>query len=106
MSGKITTGLVRESRLALSVAGSSNVALTEAQAENGVQEYSGLLTGNINVTIPDVTAAAGTSWLVYNNTTGAFTLTLKTVSGTGVALLQGRKTRVFSDGTNLVAGLS
>lgn len=103
MAGKLTTGLVRQSRLAVNVAGSANVPLTEAQAENGILEFTGALTGNINVTVPDATAAGNASWLIYNNTTGAFTLTFKPVTGSGVAVTQGRKTRAYFDGTNMVA---
>jgi len=106
MGGVITAGLIKGSKLTLSVAGSSNVALTTDQAQNGVFEFTGALTGNINVTVPDAVATAGARWLVYNNTSGLFTLTVKSVSGTGVVVQQSMKAEVFSDGTNLVAGVT
>jgi hypothetical protein len=106
MGGVITTGLVKGSKLTLSVAGSANVALTTDQAQNAVHEYTGALTGNINVTIPDAVATGGAKWTIFNNTTGLFTLTVKTVSGTGVVVQQGQKAELYSDATNLVAGLT
>jgi microcystin-dependent protein len=39
---------------------------------------------------------------VYNATSGAFTVTLKTLAGTGVVLPQGAYTSVYCDGTNVV----
>jgi hypothetical protein len=106
VAGKVTTGLAREGRLSLSVVGSANVLLTEAQAENGVLEFTGALTGSINVSIPDAIAASGTDWLVYNNTSGAFTLTIKPVSGSGVVVEQGRKAEVYVEGANIVSGVN
>lgn len=106
MGGVATAGLFKSTQLTLSVAGSSNVALTTDQAQNGVLEFTGALTGNINVSIPDAVATGGARWLVFNNTSGLFTLTVKSVSGTGVVVQQGLKAEIYSDGTNLVAGLT
>src|SRR5690348_13016484 len=39
-------------RLSKSVAGSSNVTLTTAEARNAIHEYTGVLTGSINVIVP------------------------------------------------------
>jgi predicted secreted protein len=80
-----------------SVAGSSNVTLTSTEAANGIMFFTGLLTGNIDVIVP----SAVNEWTVYNNTTGAFSLTVKTAAGTGVAITQGEKRILFSDGTNV-----
>jgi hypothetical protein len=82
-----------------SVAGSSNVALTAVECGSGTLILTGVLTGNINVTVPDATPA---KWVVANRTTGAFTITFKTVTGTGVVLGQGLNNEVFSDGTNVL----
>jgi hypothetical protein len=82
-----------------SVAGSSDITLTTAEALNMIQEYTGVLTGNINVIVP----AYSKLYAVYNNTTGAFTLTVKTASGSGVAVTQTKKTILVCDGTNVVA---
>ena len=58
------------------------------------------LTANITYTIP---AGVGGSWIIYNNTTGAFTITFALASGggTSVVIPQGLRTLVFSDGTNV-----
>lgn len=96
--GKYDAATISFSRLVLSVAGSSNVTLSSAQAANDVQEYTGILTGNISVIVP----TAVSRWWVYNNTTGAFTLTVKTAAGTGIAVTQGTRLILHCDGTNVV----
>jgi hypothetical protein len=62
-------------------------------------EFTGVLTGNRNVVVP---TSAQQYW-VANNTTGAFTLTVKTNAGTGVAIPQGYAAIVYCDGINVVA---
>jgi hypothetical protein len=49
-----------------------------------------------------VPADAGRAWIVYNNTSGAFTATVKTSGGTGIAVPQGWVMLVRCDGTNVV----
>src|SRR5208282_5544620 len=75
--------------LALSVAGGANVALTTTpdggQAQNAILIFTGLLTANIVVTLPQITR----EWHIVNRTTGAFTLTLGCGSGATVAAPQG-----------------
>ncbi len=87
-----------DGRLSLSVAGSSNVTLTAAQARNAILNFTGILTGNINVIVPD----GPQRWTVSNNTTGSYTLTVKTSGGSGVAVTQAMAVPVFADGTNVV----
>lgn len=87
-----------QTRLVKSVAGSSDVTLTVTEAGNIIQSYTGVLTGSINVIVPTSVAI----YFVYNNTTGAFTLTVKTAAGTGVQVTQTKKTIVYCDGTNVV----
>lgn len=62
----------------------------------------GSLSGNSSVTIP---GGVGGFWIVQNNTTGSYTVTLKTDVGGGVTLdiPQGYKSHVFCDGTNVYA---
>lgn len=50
------------------------VTLTQTQANNRRVEVSGVLTSNFVITFP----AIGGEWIVYNNTTGSFTVTCKT----------------------------
>lgn len=83
--------------LALSVAGGANVSLNAVQAGNGTLNFTGALTANIAVILPNTPG----KWTVENNTTGAFTLTVKTAAGTGVAVTQGKIQSVFGDGTNV-----
>jgi len=81
----------------------SNGALSNGK--NQVLKLTGTITGNVNVTIPD---SIEKTYTVENATTGAFTVTFKTTSGTGVtwtATDKGTKT-LYSDGTNILEGLS
>jgi len=92
------------------VAGSANVTLTsnnstsntddsatDDQVHNAVLEFTGALTGDIHV----FTDAVETNYTVFNNTTGSQTLTFAPTGGTGVALKQGAKTLVYTDGTTM-----
>ncbi len=85
-------------RLSLSVAGSVDVTLAAAQARKSYHEYTGTLTASINVIVP----ATEKLHHVHNNTSGAFTLTVKTASGTGIAITQGKKAILHCDGTDVV----
>lgn len=86
-------------RLSKSVAGSSDVTLTETEARNKILEFTGALTGNINVIVP----SKNRTYVVYNNTSGAFTLTVKTAAGTGVAVTQTNRVLLYCDATNINA---
>lgn len=92
-------GMGNVGRLNLSVAGNSNVTLTAAQARNQILNFTGVLTGNINIIVPD----GPQQWTVSNNTTGAFTITVKTSAGGGVIVAQGTTVPVISDGTNVAS---
>jgi hypothetical protein len=83
--------------LSKSVAGSSNVTLTASEQRRRVLVLTGVLTGNIDV-IVDTTVW---DWIVYNNTTGAYTLTLKVSGQTGVKVPQGQRTALHCDGTDV-----
>lgn len=83
-----------------SVAGGVDVTLTEAEARSMVLRFTGILTGNINVIVP----TREQTHIVVNDTTGAYTLTLKPVAGTGVLVTQATKALLYCDGTNVVAG--
>jgi hypothetical protein len=98
-----TIGLGRNStfaytKLTKSVAGSSNVTLSSTEYSSTVQEFTGLLTGNISVIEPTAVAL----YYITNSTTGAYTLTVKTAAGTGVAVDQGTRAILYCDGTNVV----
>lgn len=88
--------------LSKSVAGGTDVTLTSAEAGAWVITLTGVLTANINVIFPTTLK----QWLVVNNTTGSFTVTCKTASGTGATVTQGSTQSFYGDGTNLVAGFN
>ncbi|MGB0897242.1 MAG: hypothetical protein ACPGRW_07965 [Flavobacteriaceae bacterium] len=72
-----------------------------SNGKNQVIKLTGTITTNINVTIPD---SIEKTYIITNGTTGAYTVTVKTSSGTGVtwaAADKGTKV-VYSDGTNVV----
>jgi hypothetical protein len=74
---------------------------TLSNARNAVIKFTGTITGNQIVTVPDGIEKAYT---FVNGTTGAFTVQVKTVSGTGFTFAAADKgTRLaYADGTNLV----
>jgi hypothetical protein len=82
---------------ALTLAG-SNVALSDEQSYSEFIVLSGTLTASVEVSAP----TRPRKWFVINNTTGAFTVTFKTPSGSGVEIPQGAAYLVRSDGTDIV----
>ena len=72
--------------------------LTPAQAIKRVMTVAGTLTSNLTIVMPTWLQ----EWTVTNNTTGAFTVTVKTAAGSGVIIPQDSSpTRVRGDGTNI-----
>jgi len=90
--------------LSKSVAGSSDVTLTTANASptaessNKVIELTGTLSGNITVFIP----AKENNYVFFNNTSGSHTLTIAATGHTanGVAITQGGHAHVYCDGSS------
>lgn len=84
----------------VSVAGSSNVTATSGQAQCMSQNLIGALTGNIRYILP----AVGGFYIVTNNTTGAFTLSIASAGGGNiVAIAAGKTALMFCDGTNILS---
>jgi len=96
--------------VAVNVAGSANVTLvsnnstsntddssTDDQVHNKVIEFTGALSANINV----FTDAVEGEYLLFNNTTGSYTLTFGNTghAANGVAVSQGTKSIVYTTGT-------
>lgn len=75
---------------------------TSDQARNAVVDLTGAMTANRNVVVP----TANKLYLIKNSTSGGFSVTVKTVAGTGVAVAAGTSQWVYCDGTNVVQGLS
>ena len=74
------------------------VTLTDTEVSNAVLYFAGTLTSNLTVTVPVTNKRL---WAAINGTTGAFTLTIKTPSGTGVTVAQGKRNLIYTDGTNV-----
>lgn len=85
--------------------GSAAVTLTNASVTLSMAQYAkpvilltGTLTANCNLVLPAIVG----QWIIANNTTGAYVVTAKTPSGTGVVLSQGSATQVVGDGVNII----
>ena len=78
---------------------SSNVTLTPQQAANPIILITGVMTANINVIFPTYPA----KWTIINRATGAFSVTVKTAAGAGIAIRNGATTDVSGDGVNIVS---
>lgn len=74
----------------------ANVTLTPLQYGKPTIVISGTLTANLNLIFPTISG----EWTVINNTTGAFTITAKTASGTGYVVTG--TSIVICDGTNII----
>ena len=84
----------------INVAGTGNYTLSGAELNRIAYNFTGVLTGNRSIIVP-VTVQ---QYWVTNATTGAFTLTVKTSAGTGIAVAQGDAQILYCDGTNVVKG--
>ena len=81
---------------------SVDVTLTQAdgsadQARSAFLDITGTLTGSVNVIIPALSKGYG----VRNSTSGSFTVTMKTATGSGIAIPQGQVISVISDGVSV-----
>ena len=97
--------------VAVSVAGTANVTLVsnnsttntsegaDDQVHNKVIEFTGALTGAINV----FTDAVEGDYTLFNNTSGAYTLTFANTghAANGVVVTQGSKSIVYTDGSTI-----
>lgn len=63
------------------VSGSANINLTSIESSNLIQEYSGILTGDITVFFTDEI----NNWIISNKTTGNFTLSVQLAGPVGTA---------------------
>ena len=82
----------------INVAGTGNYTLSGFELNRIAYDLIGLLTGNRSVIVP----ATVQQYWINNTTTGAFSLTVKTASGTGVVVPQGGAAILYCDGTNVV----
>jgi len=90
--------------VALNATTGATLTFTNGAVSNGknqVLKLTGTITGNVEVIVPD---SVEKTYIVDNATSGVYTVTVKTTSGTGVAWSttdKGKK-MVYSDGTNVV----
>ena len=94
--------------LSLSV-GSADVALSLANyatsnGKNLYYKFTGTLTANRTVTMPDTAERVFIVEDATDRSSSLYTLTVKTVSGTGVTIPVGSKIVLYSDGTNISRG--
>lgn len=76
---------------------SGTIVLTASQCQPLTFNVSGTLVGNVTYQIP----AIGGQWIVYNNTSGNFTVTFSCAVGAGtVTVDQGTIATIYSDATN------
>ena len=103
---QLSSGYLSTSQLG---SGDLALALDNGATSNGKNLYiklTGTLSGNRNVTIPD-----GSERIIIfedattRGTSALYTITVKTVSGTGVVLPIGSKSLIYSDGTNVSLGI-
>jgi hypothetical protein len=83
----------------INVAGTGNYTLSGFELNRIAYDLIGVLTGNRSVIVP----ATVQQYWINNTTTGSFTLTVKTASGTGVIVPQGGAAILYCDGTNVVS---
>lgn len=86
--------------LSMSAAGTGDLVLSGSQLNRVSYEFTGVLTGNRNIIVP----ATIQQYWVFNNTSGAFTLTVKCAGGVdpGVLVPQGTRIILYCTGTNVV----
>lgn len=83
----------------ISVAGSGNYVLSGSELNRIAYNFTGVLTGNRTIIVPQTVQ----QYWVANNTTGPYTLTVKTAIASGYTVNQGSRVILYCDGTNVLA---
>lgn len=76
----------------------SPYTLTGTNLNRIAYQFSGILTANMQIIVPNTVQ----QYWIRNNTTGSYTLTVKTSGGTGVVVVQNGAAIMYCDGTNVV----
>lgn len=84
--------------ISIDVAGSGTYTLTGSELNRVSYNFTGVLTGNRIIIVPDTIQ----QYWVVNSTTGAYSLTLKTVAVSGVAVPQNTSSILFSNGNQVI----
>jgi hypothetical protein len=83
---------------------SGTVTLSTSQYRPPTIIITGVLTSNVTYRIP---SGVGGHWVIYNNTSGSFTITIDSGGGgTSTTVAQGFRVLVYSDGTNIGPGIT
>lgn len=77
-----------------------NTTLTDSQEIVAILYVDGTLAANATITF----SGRGGFWIVYNDTTGDYTLTCKVSGQTGVVIPQDGKRLIYCDGTDILFG--
>lgn len=93
-SPDVTVNQMVQGYLNKDVAGGVTVVLSDFEATYAQIELSGAITANIDVEQSDEANVVH----FFNNTTGAFTVTIQPTAGTGVTLTQGTRAMIGFDG--------
>lgn len=82
------------------VSGNSDITLTLGEYTNNILNFIGILTGNIDIYLVETPTLI---WLVKNNTTGSFTLSVRSTGqvSTKPTVTQGYKCFLSNDGTSI-----
>lgn len=89
---------ITQGHVEVDCAGGINVTLSNPdQARYAQINCTGLLTANIDLIVP----AEAKIYIIRNNTTGAYTLTVKVSGGTGVAVTQTEAWQLGCDATEV-----
>lgn len=80
----------------------TNVDYVNDQAKKLVLDVTGTLVSNATIIIPN----AAKSYKVLNRTTGSFTLTVKTASGSGLVITQATGAEIYCNGSDVVRFLT
>jgi hypothetical protein len=96
-----TVGLGRNTQFAFTqlskAVTTGSYTLTASEASNVIQKYTGALTGNVTIVVP----ATVQVYYIVNATTGAFTVTITTGSGSSAILTAGSQATLVCDSVNL-----
>ena len=82
----------------IAVPGTGDYILSGSELNRVVYKFTGVLTGNRTIKAPDTVQ----QYWVDNATTGSFTLTITSTTGTGVTVNQGARAILYCDGANVV----
>ena len=72
------------------------------EARRAILKITGVLVSSSTIEVPAVTKL----YKVWNATSGAYTCTVKTSGGTGIAVTQGKKMDLFCDGTDVLSTIT